>query len=49
MPKPMLDDLSAEEALDDGAMVGNLAKQFWVSRLAMSLRLANLYVEATPF
>lgn len=49
MPKHMLDALNAEEALDNDSMVGDLAKQFHVSRLAMSLRLANLYEEATPF
>jgi Zn-dependent peptidase ImmA (M78 family) len=49
MPKDMLDALSAEEALDNDAMVGDLARQFHVSRLAMSLRLANLYEQATPF
>jgi len=49
MPKHMLDALSAELALDNDAMVAALARQFQVSRLAMSLRLANLYEEATPF
>jgi Zn-dependent peptidase ImmA (M78 family) len=49
MPKHMLDAQNAEEALDNDGMVGSLAKQFQVSRLAMSLRLANLYEEATPF
>jgi Zn-dependent peptidase ImmA (M78 family) len=49
MPKHMLDPLSAELALDNDAMVADLARRFQVSRLAMSLRLANLYEEATPF
>jgi Zn-dependent peptidase ImmA (M78 family) len=49
MPKHMLDGLSAEEALDNDSQVANLAKQFQVSRLAMSLRLANIYEESTPF
>jgi Zn-dependent peptidase ImmA (M78 family) len=49
MPQHMLDALNAEEALDSDSMVADLAKQFHVSRLAMSLRLANLYEEATPF
>jgi Zn-dependent peptidase ImmA (M78 family) len=49
MPEHMLDALFAEEALDNDSMVGALAKQFHVSRLAMSLRLANLYEHATPF
>lgn len=49
MPQHMLDAVSAEEALDNDNMVGMLAKQFQVSRLAMSLRLANLYEHATPF
>lgn len=49
MPKHMLDAQSAEEALDNDNLVANLAKQFQVSRLAISLRLANLYEEATPF
>jgi Zn-dependent peptidase ImmA (M78 family) len=49
MPQHMLDALSAEEAVDNDDMVADLARQFHVSRLAMSLRLANLYEEATPF
>lgn len=49
MPKDMLDARNAEEALDDDRMVADLATEFHVSRLAMSLRLANLYEEATPF
>lgn len=49
MPKHMLDARNAEEALDNDAMVGALAREFHVSRLAMSLRLANLYEQATPF
>lgn len=49
MPKHMLDELSAEEALDNDPMVKDLARRFQVSGLAMSLRLANLYEEATPF
>ena len=49
MPKHMLDELAAEEALDNDAMVADLAREFRVSRLAMSLRLANLYEETTPF
>lgn len=49
MPKKMLDAQSAEEALDNDTSVANLARQFQVSRLAMSLRLANLYEHATPF
>lgn len=49
MPRHMLDALSAEEALDSDSMVAELARQFHVSRLAMSLRLANLYEEAVPF
>lgn len=49
MPKPMLDERSAEEALDNDTMVADLAREFRVSRLAMSLRLANLYEEAIPF
>jgi Zn-dependent peptidase ImmA (M78 family) len=49
MPKHMLDAQSAELALDNDAMVGDLAKQFQVSRLAMSLRLNNLYEDVAPF
>jgi Zn-dependent peptidase ImmA (M78 family) len=49
MPKHMLDARNAEQALDNDDMVAELARQFHVSRLAMSLRLANLYEEATPF
>ena len=49
MPKQMLDALSAELALDNDDRVAELAKLFQVSRLAMSLRLANLYEDATPF
>lgn len=49
MPKHMLASQGAEEALDSDTLVANLAKQYQVSRLAMSLRLANLYEEATPF
>lgn len=49
MPKHMLDAENAELALDNDSMVGALAKQFQVSRLAMSLRLVNLYEDATPF
>lgn len=49
MPKQLLDELVAEEALDNDSMVAELAKQFQVSRLAMSLRLANLYEDAAPF
>jgi Zn-dependent peptidase ImmA (M78 family) len=49
MPKHLLDSLSAEEALDNDALLASLAKQFRVSRLAMSLRLANLYQDSTPF
>lgn len=49
MPQHMLDAQNAEEAVDNDSMVADLAKQFHVSRLAMSLRLANLYEEATPF
>jgi Zn-dependent peptidase ImmA (M78 family) len=49
MPAHMLDALSAEEALDNDDMVADLARQFHVSRLAMSLRLANLYQQAAPF
>jgi Zn-dependent peptidase ImmA (M78 family) len=49
MPKHMLDPQSAESALDNDDLVADLARQFQVSRLAMSLRLANLYEEATPF
>ena len=43
MPKQFLDDLHAYEALDSDTEVASLAKQFDVSRHAMSLRLANLY------
>jgi Zn-dependent peptidase ImmA (M78 family) len=49
MPKHMLDARSADEALDNDAMVADLARDFRVSRLAMSLRLANLYEESIPF
>jgi Zn-dependent peptidase ImmA (M78 family) len=49
MPKKMMDELRAEEALDDDFKVHQLAKQFQVSRHAMSLRLVNLYEDATPF
>jgi Zn-dependent peptidase ImmA (M78 family) len=49
MPKQMLDALSAELALDNDDRVADLARLFQVSRLAMSLRLANLYEDATPF
>lgn len=49
MPKHMLDHLCAEEALDDDDKVYGLAKQFQVSRHAMSLRLVNLYEDAIPF
>lgn len=43
MPKRFLDALNAEEALDSDNEVAEFAKQFDVSRHAMSLRLANLY------
>jgi Zn-dependent peptidase ImmA (M78 family) len=49
MPKHMLDAMSAEEALDNDTLLADLARRFQVSRLAMSLRLANLYEDATPF
>lgn len=49
MPKLMLDAESAELAVDNDERVAELARLFQVSRLAMSLRLANLYEEATPF
>jgi Zn-dependent peptidase ImmA (M78 family) len=49
MPKHMLDALSADEALDNDTMLTDLARQFHVSRLAMSLRLSNLYEETKPF
>lgn len=43
MPKHFLDARNAEEALDSDSLVAALAKEFHVSRHAMSLRLANLY------
>lgn len=49
MPKHMLDAESAELAVDNDERVAELARLFQVSRLAMSLRLANLYEDATPF
>lgn len=49
MPKHLLDQRDAEEALDSDSEMSELAKEFQVSRLAMSLRLANLYEEAAPF
>ena len=49
MPKHMLDAETAELALDNDDRVAELARLFQVSRLAMSLRLANLYEEASPF
>lgn len=49
MPKHMLNERNADEALDSDSMVAELAREFHVSRLAMSLRLANLYEEAAPF
>lgn len=49
MPRAMLDDREAIAALDDDRLVGALAKEFNVSRHAMSLRLANVYRLHAPF
>ena len=49
MPKRMLDAMDAVNALDDDAMVRDLAKRFDVSAHAMSLRLANVYRRYAPY
>ena len=49
MPKTFLDARGAQNALDDDNMVRALAREFNVSQLAMSLRLANVYRQYVPF
>lgn len=49
MPVRLLDEAGAVNAVDDDAMVKDLAKSFQVSRHAMSLRLANVYRRYAPF
>lgn len=49
MPESFLDKLNAASAVADDDQVGELAKQFDVSRHAMSLRLVNLYGRYKPY
>jgi|SRR3954454_9037043 len=49
MPKQFLDEDNAVTALDNDAAVEKLAKRYFVSRHAMSLRLANVYRVYAPF
>lgn len=49
MPRRMLDACGAVHAIDNDDLVKDLAKQFQVSRHAMSLRLANVYRRYAPF
>jgi len=44
-----LDEAGAVNAVDDDAMVKDLAKFFQVSRYATRLRLANVYRRYAPF
>ena len=43
MPERFLDADGGVDAIDDDAMVSDLAARYQVSPQAMSLRLANLY------
>ena len=49
MPKRLLDARDAVHAIDDDLLVAALAKEFNVSRHAMSLRLANVYSRFAPY
>lgn len=49
MPKRLLDESGAVNAVDNDILVTDLAKRFNVSGHAMSLRLANVYRRYTPF
>jgi Zn-dependent peptidase ImmA (M78 family) len=49
MPKKFLDAANAVEAIEDDEKVSALAKQFDVSRHAMSLRLVNVYEQYSPY
>lgn len=49
MPRRLLDQLNAVEAIDDDDMVRDLARRFDVSGHAMSLRLANAYRRFAPY
>lgn len=49
MPRRFLDELDADQYIDDDDGVAYLANCFDVSRHAMSLRLANLYDHYSPY
>lgn len=49
MPKRFLDAANAVDAIEDDAKVAELAREFDVSRHAMSLRLVNVYKQYSPY
>lgn len=49
MPRRFLNARKAVRAIDDDGLVALLAKEFNVSRHAMSLRLASVYRSQSPF